>query len=132
MFQSLASRALGSAAIAVALTSCGAFCTPDDLDDDKLFCNPTCQSVCNKVYSEQYCGIVRPGKDQDELISDCIGYCEEALSEPGELGTYDPYERVSSSTSVNLDNERQAALWMDCVSEQSCTRLGQGYCAPIW
>ena len=125
-------RALGISLAAVGLVSCGAFCTPDELDDDTLFCNPTCQSVCNKIYNEQYCGIVRPGKESDELISDCISYCEEALTEPGDLGNYDPYERVSSSSSVTLDNEQQAALWMDCVSEQSCTRLGQGYCAPIW
>jgi hypothetical protein len=132
MLQSFAMRAFGLSMGSMALISCGAFCTPDDLDDDKLMCNPTCQSVCNKIYNEQYCGIVRPGKESDELIADCQGYCEDALTEPGEMGNYDPYERESSSTSVTLDNEQQAALWMDCVSDQSCERLGQGYCAPIW
>ena len=120
------------AATALGLAGCAALCTPDDLDDEKIMCNPTCQSVCNKIYNEQYCSVVRPGKDQDELVGDCIDYCEEALTEPGDLGNYDPYERVSSSTSVTLENEEQAALWMDCVSAQSCERLGQGYCAPIW
>ncbi len=132
MAKRLPLRVLAASVVASGLISCGAFCTPDELDDDKIACNPTCQSVCNKIYNEQYCGIVRPGKESDELISDCIGYCEEALTEPGELGTYDPYERVSSSTSIELENEEQAALWMDCVAQQSCERLGQGYCAPIW
>ncbi len=132
MVQRSAFVVLGATLVAVGLTSCGAFCTPDELDQENFFCNPTCQSVCNKIYNEQYCSLVRPGKESDELISDCIGYCEEALTEPGELGTYDPYERLSSSTSVTLENEEQAALWMDCVSQQSCERLAQGYCAPIW
>ena len=32
--------------------------------------------------------------------------------------------------SVVLENERQAAAWMDCVDQTACERLSQGYCPP--
>jgi hypothetical protein len=51
---------------------------------------------------------------------------------PGELGDYDPYERSGSGVSVELGNEKQAAVWMECVNAQDCSRLEDGYCAPIW
>ena len=32
---------------------------------------------------------------------------------------------------VALENEQQAALWMDCVAETSCDNLDKNYCAPV-
>ena len=37
--------------------------------------------------------------------------------------------------SIELENDQQAALWMDCVEEKSCELLktsGGRFCAPIW
>ncbi len=95
-------------------------------------CGPTCQSTCDRLYLESSCNIQRAGRTLDELIGYCMGECEAALNEPGELGDYDPYERSGSGVSVTLGNEKQAAVWMECVAAQDCSRLEDGYCAPIW
>ena len=100
-------------------------------------CGPTCQSTCQKLYSEQQCNLQRPGKSNAELYGDCVNYCETALKEPGSLNGYDPYSRGGTSNSVTLDNENQAAAWMYCVEQQACERLdyrsGQGgFCQPVW
>ncbi len=97
-------------------------------------CGPNCQSTCNRLYTtaDNGCGIERPGVDQSELISTCMDECEDALKLAGDLDGYDPFERTGSSTSVQIENEKQAALWMDCIAETSCEYLESGYCAPIW
>ena len=102
-------------------------------------CGPNCQSTCQRIYGngvndagEEDCSIQRPGRDQGELIDTCMDNCEEALEQPGELGTFDPYTRTGSNQSVSLENERQAAEWMECVTETDCQRMQEGYCAPIW
>ena len=95
-------------------------------------CGPTCQSTCRRVYSPSECGIVTPGVDDwTEMYGDCVNSCEDALSQTGVLGDYDPDERITNGTSVTLQNERQAAAWMDCVAETDCERLNDGYCEPI-
>ncbi len=100
-------------------------------------CGPTCQSTCQKLYSESECNLQRPGKSQNELTKDCLAKCETALKEPGDLDGYDPYSRAGSTNSVTLENENQAAAWMTCVEQQSCDRLDYrsgngGYCQPVW
>ena len=77
------------------------------------------------------CSISRPGRSDTELIDSCLTDCELALSTPGEVGAYDPFVQQGSNTSIELENERQASLWMECVEEQSCPRLSEGYCAPV-
>jgi hypothetical protein len=101
-------------------------------------CGPNCQSTCNRLYSSgsnsdgvEDCSISRPGRSDTDLIDTCLTECEQALSEPGEIGAYDPFVQQGSNTSIELENERQAALWMECIEEQSCQRLSEGYCAPV-
>ena len=100
-------------------------------------CGPTCQSTCQKLYSESECNLQRPGKSQSELTKSCNSYCEDALNEPGGLNGYDPFSRQGTTNSVSLETENQAASWMHCVDLSSCERLdyrsGQGgYCQPVW
>ena len=102
---------------------------------------PTCQSTCSRLYMEDECNIQRAGypapDGQTDLFNNCMDYCETALSEPGELGDYDPYSRAGSTQSIVLENEMQAAAWMDCVDQMACDRLDTntangGYCQPVW
>jgi len=58
--------------------------------------------------------------------------CESALKIPGEVGNYTPNEYTPASEPVTLENDHQAAVWMDCVAETSCEFLDGGYCAPVW
>ena len=105
-------------------------------------CGPNCQSSCQRLYGAgsqtingegvEDCGIQRAGRSQSELTDTCLEECYGALDNPGEVGAFDPYHRAGSNESVTLDNERQAALWMQCISETSCENLQDGYCAPVW
>ena len=96
-------------------------------------CGPTCQSTCNRLYQESECGIQAVGDDSvADLTSRCMDECENALEIPGEVGDYTPDEYTPSSETVTLQNDKQAALWMDCVSETACEYLEEGYCAPVW
>ncbi|MFT4975080.1 MAG: hypothetical protein ACI8S6_000967 [Myxococcota bacterium] len=94
--------------------------------------NPDCQSTCNKLYQSEECSIASPGSTQTELLTTCLDSCNLALDTPGEVGDYTPGEYTPSSVSVELENDKQAAIWMDCVSEFSCELLDDGYCAPVW
>ena len=62
----------------------------------------------------------------------CVCEDEAKEDEVGEKGEYNPYERQGSSSSIQLENEIQAAIWMDCVAEMSCEKIADGYCAPVW
>jgi hypothetical protein len=98
-------------------------------------CGPNCQSTCSRLYGNAAgeCKIERPGfQTAEQLMEVCQDACEEALSKSGEVGSYDPNDRKGSTTAVELENEKQAALWMDCISETSCEYLETGYCAPVW
>ncbi len=97
-------------------------------------CGPNCQSTCERLYGTtgESCSISRPGTTATELLTRCSNECEGALSVPGELEGYDPNERQGSSASVQLENEKQAAIWMDCIAETACEDLNKGYCAPVW
>jgi hypothetical protein len=101
-------------------------------------CGPNCQSTCDQIYNA--CGIIKPGQTTQELVGRCNEECESALRESGELGDYNPNTRRSSAASIDIENEVQAAAWMDCVwfiapdaTPEQCADLdpSSGYCAPI-
>jgi len=96
-------------------------------------CGPDCQSTCQRIYStvEGGCGIQVPGRTRDESIRSCVTSCEDALVRPGQLGDYDPNTRSSNGETVTLENEKQAAAWMDCIQEADCLALDDGFCAPL-
>jgi len=97
-------------------------------------CGPNCQSTCDKLYGTtgEACAISRPATTETELRNTCMEKCEYALDRPGEVGNYDPDERQGSSAAVEIENDKQAALWMDCIAETACEDLLHGYCAPVW
>lgn len=99
-------------------------------------CGPDCQSACRRLYTtddgtERYCGISSPTASAAELINDCTADCEYALAiaaEPRE--SYNPDECQGSSTSIKLEGDKEAAMWMDCIEQTSCEDLDRGCCAP--
>jgi len=100
-------------------------------------CGPDCQTTCEKLYAQGgECEFTSAGDQYGEKnFSRCIETCESAISTPGEAGDYNPQEKTPSSQSIELENDQQAALWMDCVEEKSCELLktsGGRFCAPIW
>ncbi len=98
-------------------------------------CGPNCQTTCRRLYTAENdgCAIARPGNiTADQLINTCMDECEGALEKPGDVGSYNPFDNAGTSTSVQIENEKQAALWMDCIAQTSCVDLNAGYCAPIW
>ena len=36
-----------------------------------------------------------------------------------------------ATSMAELDNEKQAAIWMDCVEQTACEDIDDGFCAPI-
>ena len=107
-----------------------------------LGCGKDCQSTCNKLYgTTPNCGDsfgdkpkgLLGSETRGEKMSDCMDACEEALKVPGKLGDYDPYEQKDwDEEDPELKNDRQVALWMECVAETSCQNLADGYCSPVW
>jgi hypothetical protein len=95
-------------------------------------CGPNCQSTCEKLYLESECNIQRPGRSVDELLTTCNNNCEQALETPGEIEDFDPYDNSGSGSSVTIDNELEAALWMECIAESACEKINDNYCAPVW
>jgi hypothetical protein len=110
-------------------------------------CGNDCQSTCNKLYgtkpncgeesgergSENYFpGLNRFGEDETKKKRQCMDECELAMKTPGEVGDYRPNEYTPSDVNVELTNDRQAAVWMDCVDSHACEKLAAGYCAPVW
>ena len=92
---------------------------------------PSCSSSCEKLYLEE-CARESAGQSQNELLGNCISECEDALDKPGEVGSYDPYVRIANGRTIELENDRQAAMWMDCVAETACEKIDDGYCMPVW
>ncbi len=110
-------------------------------------CGNDCQSTCTKLYgnapncgdpsgekgTESYfAGLVTYGQTREKKTRQCMDACEGALEVPGELGDYAPTEYTPSDVPVTLENDHQAAVWMDCVESHSCENLASGYCAPVW
>ncbi len=106
--------ALGLAALSTTLVACG----------------PDCQSSCEKLYSENECGIEVAGVSRDDLLGQCNTTCENALEQTGEIrDNYKPNEFTPSDKALIIENDREAALWMDCVEENACIKLEEGYCS---
>lgn len=131
MFSRTAASALVLATLMVATTGCG----------------PDCQSTCDKIYGEApgcgdptgehgtesyYPGTIGPSGTREKLLGQCMDECSNALQTPGEVGNYTPQQYTPSDEVVELENDKQVALWMECVDGQSCENLTSGYCAPIW
>ncbi len=95
-------------------------------------CGPNCQSTCEKLYLESECNTQRAGRTSDQLIGKCMENCQNAMKVPGEIGGFSPYEKVGSGQSIEIENEQQAAIWMDCISETACENIAGGMCAPVW
>lgn len=99
-------------------------------------CGPDCYSTCNKLYGSgsggEACAFTSPNQSSDELLDLCVDNCQTALLTEGEVGAYNPYEKQPGDAAIELNNDRQAALWMDCVDETACEKLDEGYCAPVW
>jgi len=91
-----------------------------------------CYASCDKLFgeSEGQCAIVVPGRTAQEMTDDCVANCQYALARSGELGSYNPDERSSGTDDVSIDNEQQAAAWMDCIADTACDLLKSNYCAP--
>jgi hypothetical protein len=100
-------------------------------------CGPTCQSTCRHVFDPSECDYHPPGIDPEQQIRECAAECNGALDLAGEVADYDP-NTPDYTGEVRLENEKQAASWMECVwdrtpdaSEDQCDDLAVGYCAPV-
>lgn len=117
----------------LALAALAAGCDSDCPGGTDCASGPSCYSACEKLYGEGdgACNIQIPSRTGQEMQGDCISHCVSAMNNAGEIGDYEPNERASSDDQVALENEQQAALWMDCVAETSCENLEKNYCAPV-
>jgi len=112
-------------------------------------CGTDCQSACTKLYgtapncgdpsgddpeAEGYiAGLIGAGQTREKMNRQCMNECENALDKPGDAGDYKPNEWTEKKSTVSLENDEMAALWMDCVEDQSCANLATGnYCKPVW
>ena len=95
-------------------------------------CEKNCQNTCERIYGAE-CSIVIAGIPADELTNNCQNECEHALQRPGSMGDYNPYNQRNPTEDFHLENEKQAAEWMDCVSKATCEDLDPitGICYPI-
>jgi hypothetical protein len=95
-------------------------------------CDPpvSCQTACQRAFRENECNLRVPGRQANRLVRDCTRECENALTRTGDLDGYDPNDRnsVDRSQPFRLQNEKQAAVWIDCVLETSCEDLNRGFC----
>ncbi len=95
-----------------------------------------CVSSCEKLFgaTNGQCDIQVPGHTgadgQSYMLNECENYCQQAMDKAGDVGTYNPLVRTSGNEKVGLDNDAQAALWMDCVDTTACSDLKDNYCAP--
>lgn len=97
-------------------------------------CDQNCQNTCARIYSTSECGITIAGVDANTSRVNCVEACQTALTKSGEMGDYNPYNHPNPSDPPELENERQAAAWMECVwSRETCDDLdpATGVCAPI-
>ncbi len=97
-------------------------------------CGPSCRSSCERLYGdgEDECNINVPDYEGAEganrLVIECEQECDGAMTNTGPVGTYDP--NANTDTTVGIANEKQAALWMDCVQATSCDNVKKGFCQP--
>lgn len=90
----------------------------------------SCQNSCRRAFRDEQCNFQVPGAETPRLIRDCVTECEIALRQTGDLNGYDPdvYGSVDRAQTFTLENEAQAAAWMDCVAETSCEDINEGFC----
>lgn len=92
----------------------------------------SCANACQRAFRPDFpnCGVGAGLIDEDRALRDCEQECEDALRQNGDLNGYDPddYDSVDRSQTFTLDNEAQAAAWMECVVETSCEDLNDGFC----
>ena len=122
------------------LSSLLAGCADDCPGGSECAIGPSCYSSCEKLFGPESsggCDIQVAGHEGEsgraEMINQCVAHCESAMNRAGEVGTYDPNAREGSDA-IALENEQQAALWMDCIADTSCDLLDPyegGYCAPV-
>jgi len=83
-------------------------------------CQPTCQSTCNRYYSVDECDAKPAGIDEDEALQLCLQTCSDALDQPGPAPSptdarFSPTNSAPPTRSPQIENELEAAAWMDCV-----------------
>ncbi len=96
-------------------------------------CNTyNCVSTCERIYKEAECGVQIAGKQENASIDDCVFECNDALKKTGTIGDYNPYNTRNPLVTYELENEVQAAAWMECVNTVSCGELdpATGRCPP--
>lgn len=103
-------------------------------------CGPTCQDSCRRMYAEDQCDAGTAGLSTETVIGECTRVCQSALQVPGPDvdaadRRFNPEVLVPAGSAPTLENERQAAAWMDCVwfyDDDECqTRLPDGYCLRV-
>jgi len=100
----------------------------------------TCQSSCLRFYEEEQCDAPPAGLSRSDAIDQCIDICQDALQVPGEpVGDdrrFDPARTAGNTEDHVLDNEQEAAAWIDCVwsfTDDECPeRLDDQYCIKIF
>lgn len=103
-------------------------------------CSPTCQTTCQRFYDETECAAGPAGIPNDDAINSCLTICQDALQVTGEPVTtgdrrFDPQIISPGNISSTLENEQEAAAWMDCVAsfaDDECYLLDQQYCVKIF
>ena len=97
-----------------------------------------CLSSCEKIWGGQsdQCNIqdesILSDADRQAQINGCKSSCQTALMRYGDLGGYEPNQKRAQSEVVCLENEQQAAVWIDCVAATACADLEANYCAPVY
>ena len=86
-------------------------------------CGENCQSACGKIYDPSECGVQIGGVTSAELTRDCVNQCKDALDNTGPMGNYNPTTRRDPLDPKTIENEKQAAAWMDCVAAATCEDL---------
>jgi hypothetical protein len=86
-------------------------------------CGKNCQNSCFRIFDQTECGVTIAGQTEEDLKQACIEECESALQEAGSMGIYDPYVGDRPDQPDELENERMAAAWMECVHAVECADL---------
>ena len=99
---------------------------------------PDCLSTCERLYragtdkngnAQCNLGEGRAGGDQFDR---CLEECNFAMETTGDIGSYNPQKKLEGEDIPDLENDQQAAAWMDCVLDASCVNLNKNVCAPVW
>jgi hypothetical protein len=86
-------------------------------------CEKSCQNTCRRIFDATECAVTIAGQTEEDLEQDCTSECEDALQNAGPMGVYDPYQGNTAQQPDELENERMAAAWMECVWAVECADL---------